>query len=110
MNQLDLINKLKNSNYLSIPPETKVIDLFFGEMTGTLAMGDRVEIRGLCLFSVNECKGYTGRNPKSWKRSLRKQESCHFSRLGRICRGGWIDEDMILSRIMTIVLGYSKRI
>jgi integration host factor subunit beta len=60
MNKLDLINKLKELNNLSIPQATKAVNLFFDEVDGALAMGDRVEIRGLCLFSVKEYKGYTG--------------------------------------------------
>jgi integration host factor subunit beta len=42
-----------------------VIDLFFDEMSKALECGDRVEIRGLCSFSVNKYREYTGRNPKT---------------------------------------------
>ena len=34
-------------------------------MSEALAMGDRVEIRGLCSFYVKEYESYNGRNPKT---------------------------------------------
>jgi integration host factor subunit beta len=65
MNKLDLIQKLHESQDLSKTQAATVVDLFFNKMTGALANGDRVEIRGLCSFFVKKYKSYTGRNPKS---------------------------------------------
>jgi integration host factor subunit beta len=36
-------------------------------MTDAFTKGDRVEIRGLCSFTIKEYEGYTGRNPKTGK-------------------------------------------
>ena len=38
------------------------VNLFFGKISEALAKGDRVEIRGLCSFSVKEYNSYQGRN------------------------------------------------
>ena len=65
MNKLELVEALKKSNGLSKSESSKVVDLFFNEMSNTLAAGDRVEIRGFCSFFVKEYDSYTGRNPKT---------------------------------------------
>jgi len=41
---------------------TAVVSLFFDEMADALANGDRVEIRGLCLFYVKKYNACTGHN------------------------------------------------
>ena len=48
MNKLELIQALKDAGNLSKPEAEKVVNLFFNEMAGALAKGDRVEIRGFC--------------------------------------------------------------
>lgn len=65
MNKLELIETLKNECKLSKKEAAAVVELFFGKMSDALARGDRVEIRGLCSFYVNEYKSYQGRNPKT---------------------------------------------
>jgi integration host factor subunit beta len=65
MTKSDLINALRKETDLTKPKATQVVELFFDEMSKTLAAGDRVEIRSLCSFHVREYKGYTGRNPKT---------------------------------------------
>jgi integration host factor subunit beta len=82
MNKFDLIKKLKESHNISIPQATKVVDLFFGKVAGALAKGERVEIRGLCLFSVKEYKGFTGRNPKSGEKVAVKPKKLPFFKVG----------------------------
>ena len=65
MNKLDLIIALKKETDLTKPEAEEVVNLFFNEMANALASGDRVEIRGLCSFSVKQYGGYIGRNPKT---------------------------------------------
>ena len=65
MNKIDLIKTLRTTTNISKIEATKVVELFFDQMTGALAKGDRVEIRGLCSFYVKDYPGYTGRNPKT---------------------------------------------
>jgi len=65
VNKAGLIEVLAKEVGLSKAQAKKVVELFFDKMTGALANGDRVEIRGLCSIYVKEYKGYTGRNPKT---------------------------------------------
>jgi integration host factor subunit beta len=44
---------------------TRVLDAVFGEITGALARGDRVELRGFGSFSTTERRARTGRNPRT---------------------------------------------
>ncbi|MGD9329835.1 MAG: HU family DNA-binding protein [Desulfobacterales bacterium] len=43
----------------------EIVDIIFESMTQTLAMNDRVDIRGFGTFKVKQYDGYTGRNPKT---------------------------------------------
>jgi integration host factor subunit beta len=65
MNKLQLIKSLQNETDLKKSETEAVVNLFFNEMSNTLAKGDRVEIRGLCSFYVKQYKAYTGKNPKT---------------------------------------------
>ena len=65
MNKLDVIQALGEQNGLSKAETTKIVSIFFEQMSAALESGDRVEIRGLCSFHVKNYPGYTGRNPKT---------------------------------------------
>ena len=65
MNKLELIQALKDANGLSKTEAESVVNIFFNAMSGALANGERVEIRGLCSIFVKEYGAYTGRNPKT---------------------------------------------
>ena len=64
MNKLELVYALREKADLSRPEASKVVDLFVDNMADALVRGDRVEIRGLCSFSIKEYEGYVGINPK----------------------------------------------
>jgi len=65
MNKLELISALKDKADISKNEAAKVVQIFFDSMTGAMARGERVEIRGLCSFYVKNYKSYVGRNPKT---------------------------------------------
>ncbi len=65
MNKSGLIEELSQDEGLTKTDAAMVVDLFFEEMAMALSDGDRVEIRGLCSFSIKQYNGYVGRNPKS---------------------------------------------
>ncbi len=67
MNKLELIETLKNRSSLTQDEATKVVNLFFSEITAALQKGERVELRGLWSFHLKKYKPYTGRNPKTGK-------------------------------------------
>jgi integration host factor subunit beta len=65
MTKQQLIEALQNETGHTKPEAEAVVNLFFNEITDTLAKGDRVELRGFCSFSVKQYKAYTGRNPQT---------------------------------------------
>ena len=83
MNKADLIEALKLENSLTKEEAAKVVNLFFGEMTEALAIGDRVEIRGLCSFYVRKYKAYKGRNPKTGETTKVKPKKLPFFKCGK---------------------------
>jgi len=83
MNKPDLIQALKDSNYLSKSEAETVVNLFFDKMADSLAQGDRVEIRGLCSFFIKKYRGYTGRNPKSGELVKIKPKKLPFFKVGK---------------------------
>jgi integration host factor subunit beta len=83
MNKLDLIQALQNETDLTKPEAQTVVNLFFNEIANTLAKGDRVEIRGLCSFSVKKYKAYTGRNPKTGEQIEVKSKKLPFFKCGQ---------------------------
>ena len=83
MNKLDLIIALANETDLTKSEAEAVVNLFFNEMSNTLAKGDRIEIRGLCSFYVKQYKGYTGRNPKTGERTQVKPKKLPFLKVGK---------------------------
>jgi integration host factor subunit beta len=86
MNKLDLAKAFKNLTGLSGKEASAVADLFFDEISEALASGDRVEIRGLCSFSVKTYKPYTGRNPRTGKKVKVKPKKLPFFKSGKELR------------------------
>lgn len=86
MNKLELISSLKNEANISKAEAAKVVQIFFSNMAGALAEGDRVEIRGLCNFYVKEYKSYTGRNPKTGQKVLIEPKRLPFFKSGKELR------------------------
>jgi len=83
MNKLELIAQLKTEANISRMEASKVVQIFFDDMTETLAKGDRVEIRGLCSFYVKNYKSYTGRNPKTGDKVRIKPKKLPFFKPGK---------------------------
>ena len=52
-------------NRLTRSVAESIVSLCFDEISNSLAMGDWVEIRGLCSFYAKKYKAYTGRNSKT---------------------------------------------
>jgi integration host factor subunit beta len=68
MNKLDLIQALRDATDLTKQEAEKVVTVFFNDMAGALAKGERVEIRRFCSLFVKEYESYIGRNPKTGER------------------------------------------
>jgi len=83
LNKLELIQELKEKCHLTKEEASKVIEIFFGEMTKAFIQGDRVEIRGLCSFFIKDYKSYTGRNPKTGEKVQIPAKRLPFFKCGK---------------------------
>jgi integration host factor subunit beta len=83
MNKLQLIDTLRFEAEITKSEAAAVVDLFFSEMANALAVGDRVEIRGLCSFYVKEYKAYAGRNPRTGERVQVASKKLPFFKCGQ---------------------------
>ena len=83
MNKLKLIETMKNEARISKNEAATVVNLFFDEMSKSLAKGGRVEIRGLCSFYIKKYKAYIGRNPKTGEKIKTKPKKLPFFKCGR---------------------------
>lgn len=66
MTKSELIERLSGHYELLNKKDAEaVINLIFGGISGALAQGDRVEIRGFGSFSIRQRDAREARNPKS---------------------------------------------
>jgi integration host factor subunit beta len=83
MNETDLITAFKDETDLPKSEAESVENVFFNQMTSTLASGERAEIRGLCSFYVKNYMPYTGRNPKTGGPINIKPKNLPFFKCGK---------------------------
>ena len=83
MNKLEFIQALCEQNDLSNAEMTRIVSIFFEQMSAALERGDRVEVRGLCSFYVKDYPGYTGRNPKTGERVKVAPKKLPFFKCGK---------------------------
>jgi integration host factor subunit beta len=85
MNKLELINTLRDECQISKKEAATIVNLFFGKILKALAEGDRVEIRGLCSFSVKEYNSYSfqGRNSRTGERVQVAPKKLPFFKCGQ---------------------------
>ena len=83
MNKRELAQNLNAKTDLSKKEAEAVIDIFFDDMTEALAIGKRIEIRGLCSFYIKEYKAYMGRNPKTGENVQVKPKRLPFFKCGK---------------------------
>jgi len=79
----ELIQELKNKCHLTNEEASRVIDIFFGEMTKSFIKDERVEIRGLCSFFIKDYKPYNGRNPKTGEKVQVAAKKSPFFKCGK---------------------------
>jgi integration host factor subunit beta len=62
----ELIQRVAGMNpHLRVRDAEKIVNTIFGEMIAAMARGDRVELRGIGIFTVRVRPGRPGRNPKT---------------------------------------------
>jgi integration host factor subunit beta len=66
MTRSELISRLAAANpHLYHRDVERIVTTIFNEITGALARGDRVELRGFGAFSVKQRSARMGRNPRT---------------------------------------------
>ncbi|MGA3207414.1 MAG: HU family DNA-binding protein [Syntrophales bacterium] len=83
MNKSDLISALAQKEDLTGEAADKIVDIVFNGFAGTLKKGGRIEIRGFGTFHVREYGAYTGRNPKTGKKTDVKPKKLPFFKVGK---------------------------
>ena len=63
-----------------------IVNAILGEITGAMARGDRVELRGFGAFSVKHRPARTGRNPRTGAHVSVEQKSVPFFKTGKEMR------------------------
>jgi len=83
MTKSDLIKVLMGESQITQKDAESVVQIFFDKISEALAGGNRVEIRGLCSFSIKDYKPYTGRNPKTGVKVEIEPKKLPFFRCGK---------------------------
>ncbi|MDJ0801809.1 MAG: HU family DNA-binding protein [Desulfobacterales bacterium] len=61
----------------------RIIDAMFQTMAESLALSERVDIRGFGTFKVKQYEGYVGRNPKTGESVEVKQKKLPCFKVGK---------------------------
>ncbi len=87
MTKSELILKLAESNpHLYQRDVERIVSTVFDEITGALARGDRVELRGFGAFSVKHRTASTGRNPRTGEHVAVEEKAVPFFKTGKEMR------------------------
>jgi integration host factor subunit beta len=86
LNKIELVHELQTQTKLTQKEAADVVNLFFETITDSLENGDRVEIRGLCSFYVQEYGSYIGRNPKTGEHVQIPDKRLPFFKCGKDLR------------------------
>ncbi|MCE7886749.1 MAG: integration host factor subunit beta [Alphaproteobacteria bacterium PRO2] len=87
MTKSELIQRLAERNpHLYLRDIEKIVETVFDEITGALARGDRVELRGFGAFSVKSRDARTGRNPRTGETVKVDAKRLPFFKTGKALR------------------------
>ena len=87
MTKSELIAQLAAENpHLRQPDIELIVTTIFDEITGALARGDRVELRGFGAFSVKNRPARTGRNPRTGEQVTVSEKHVPFFKTGKDMR------------------------
>ena len=83
----ELIQKIADDNpHLYQRDVEKIVNTIFEEITESLALGDRVELRGFGAFSVKERDARMGRNPRTGEPVEVEAKAVPFFKAGKLLR------------------------
>ena len=83
----ELIQKIADENpHLYQRDVEKIVNTIFEEITGAMARGDRVELRGFGAFSVKKRDARVGRNPRTGETVDVEEKAVPFFKTGKLLR------------------------
>lgn len=83
----ELIQKIADENpHLYQRDVENIVNTIFEEITGAMANGDRVELRGFGAFSVKKRDARVGRNPRTGESVSVEQKHVPFFKTGKLLR------------------------
>jgi integration host factor subunit beta len=83
----ELIQKIADENpHLYQRDVEKIVNTIFEEITGAMAGGDRVELRGFGAFSVTRRDARVGRNPRTGESVQVEEKHVPFFKAGKLLR------------------------
>ena len=83
----ELVQKLVEDNpHLYQRDVEKIVNTIFEEIIETMAVGDRVELRGFGAFSVKKRGSRTGRNPRTGESVSVAEKHVPFFKTGKLLR------------------------
>ncbi|MCL4188826.1 MAG: integration host factor subunit beta [Rhodobacteraceae bacterium] len=83
----ELIQKIADENpHLFQRDVERIVNAIFEEITGALARGDRVELRGFGAFSVKRRDARVGRNPRTGEAVDVEEKAVPFFKTGKLLR------------------------
>jgi|TARA_R110002049_G_scaffold140930_7_gene302349 integration host factor subunit beta len=83
----ELIQKIADDNpHLYQRDVERIVNTIFDEITGAMAQGDRVELRGFGAFSVKKRDARVGRNPRTGETVNVEEKHVPFFKTGKLLR------------------------
>lgn len=83
----ELIQKIADENpHLYQRDVERIVNTIFDEVTGAMARGDRVELRGFGAFSVKKRDARVGRNPRTGETVHVDEKHVPFFKTGKLLR------------------------
>lgn len=87
MTRSELVQRLADMNpHLYLRDVEKIVETVFSEISGALACGDRVELRGFGAFSVKHRDARIGRNPRTGETVQVEAKRLPFFKTGKALR------------------------
>ena len=84
----DLITELAASHpHLRVADVELIVATIFDQITGALARGERVELRGFGAFTVKQRNARIGRNPRTGEEVPVDEKAVPFFKAGKELRG-----------------------
>lgn len=83
----ELVQKIADDNpHLYQRDVERIVNTIFDEITGAMAQGDRVELRGFGAFSVKKRDARVGRNPRTGETVQVEEKHVPFFKTGKLLR------------------------